>query len=76
MAVSALALFSFTGVKESNQEISVVKATNSFESTNFHQSCETFPDKFTRWRETWTKYDNISDMEASLRDMEKTLKSF
>jgi len=76
-AVTSLTLFSFRNVEEKgiNAEITDVKEFK-VAAKNFTESSETFPDKFTRWRKSWTDYETIEQMNVSMDDLNNTLEKF
>ncbi len=77
LAVTSLTLFSFRSVENNTNEAEVTDVKEfSISVKNFTESCETFPDKFTRWRKDWVDYENLSEMNISLDQMNATLEKF
>jgi len=77
LAVTSFTLFSFRNVENKTNNAEVTEVTEfAIAAANFSESSETFPDKFTKWRKNWTDYDTIEQMNMSLDEMNKALKSF
>ena len=82
LVVGSFSLFSFRTVSE-------IKVTRNAENPNlydvkyqadtFTTSVETFPDKFVRARETWTKVDKSvitgSGFQASMNEIDEAIKN-
>lgn len=77
LAATSLTLFSFRSVENNSNNVEAIGVTEfSIAAANFVDSAETFPDKFTRWRRTWTSYNTMKAMNISLDEMNATLEQF
>lgn len=77
VAVSSLTLFSFRTIDNNVNDAQVVDVNEfAVAAKNFVESAQTFPDKFTKWRRTWTDYNTLDAMNVSLDDVNRTLNKY